>query len=400
MTPAARYGAAIAVLDRITAGERAEAALSGWSRANRYAGSKDRAAIRDHVFDVLRRRASAAALGGGTTGRQLILGLLRARGEAPEDVFSGIGYAPSALEPAERVVPAPPHPPVSLDCPEWLWPRFEAAYGTRTADMLGLMQSRAPVFLRVNLARSARDKAVRALASEGIVAVAHPLSDTALQVTAGARQIQRATAYQEGLVELQDAASQAVVDALPLAPGQRVLDYCAGGGGKSLAMAARIGSPVHAHDIAPARMRDLPERARRAGTAIRFIEPARIGAEAAFDLVLCDAPCSGSGSWRRDPEGKWALTPEKLERYIDTQRDILARASGLVAPGGMLAYATCSLLPAENGDQIDHFLRDQAADRTRAQDDSWQVIEARQFTPLEGGDGFYVAVLRKPELQP
>jgi 16S rRNA (cytosine967-C5)-methyltransferase len=240
------------------------------------------------------------------------------------------------------------------------------------------------VFLRVNLAKGSREAAIAALAGDEITAVPHPLAASALEVTGNARKVQASQAYREGLVELQDASSQAVVEALPLADGMRVLDHCAGGGGKTLAMAARARLTLHAHDIAPRRMADLPERARRAGIMATLTD--RPEAAAPYDLVLVDAPCSGSGSWRRDPEGKWALTPERLEGLLSEQAAILDRAAAMVGPGGALAYATCSLLAAENGAQVDRFL-------SRA--GGWVREVERSFSPLDGGDGFYLCVLRR-----
>lgn len=219
----------------------------------------------------------------------------------------------------------------------------------------------------------------------------HPLSPTALEVLQGARRVAASRSYRDGLIELQDAASQAVADALPLAPGGRVLDYCAGGGGKALAIAARADVEVIASDADPARMRDLPARAARAGAAIRMAAQAELAALGPFDLVLCDAPCSGSGAWRRSPEARWRLTPDRLAALLKTQAAILDRAAALVAPGGVLAYATCSLLAEENAGQVARFL-----DRTPG----WSCRRDRTLTPLDGGDGFYFAHLTRAETQP
>jgi 16S rRNA (cytosine967-C5)-methyltransferase len=239
------------------------------------------------------------------------------------------------------------------------------------------------VFLRVNAARATRAEAAARLAAEGVATAPHPLAGLALQVTENAERIAQTAAFSEGLVELQDAASQAVVEALPLAPGMRVLDLCAGGGGKALAMAAR-GAQVTAHDAAPARMRDLPARAARAGVRVGLSD--RPEALAPFDLVLADAPCSGSGAWRRSPEGKWRLTPAALSALQETQAGILDRAAGCVAPGGWLAYATCSLLAAENEAQVAAFAARQAG---------FALQHERRFSPLEGGDGFHLALFRR-----
>lgn len=380
MTPAARVAAAAGILDRILAGEPAERALTNWGRASRFAGSGDRAALRDLVFSALRCRRSFAALGGSDTGRGLVLGLARESGADLLALFSGEGHAlpPPGAEDAGRA----PLPLEALDCPDWLAPELQASLGAEFPDVMRRLRQRAPVFLRVNAARGSRENAIARLADEGIAARPHPLASFALEVTEGARKIQFSQAYSSGLVELQDASSQAVVEALPLRPGMRVLDLCAGGGGKTLAMAARAQLALWAHDSNPRRMADLPARAERAGVNVTLTEkPERSGP---YDLILTDVPCSGSGSWRRDPEGKWALTPVRLAETIALQASILDRAARQVAPGGVLAYATCSLLTAENEAQITAFL---------ARQSRFRCTESRRFSPLQGGDGFFLAVL-------
>ena len=379
MTPAARLSAAISALDRILAGDAAEKALTNWGRASRYAGSGDRAAVRDLVFDALRQRQSAAALGGGLTGRGLVLGLARAQGQ--EALFSGEGHAPAVPGPDDAG--RTPDATEALDLPGWLLPDLHRSLGDRLPAVAAAMRSRAPVFLRVNLRKTDPSGAAAALAADGIMAVPHPLAATALEVTANARKVQASSAYLDGLVELQDAASQAVAEMLPLNGGMRVLDLCAGGGGKTLAMGARADLQLFAHDIQPRRMADLPERARRAGLRVRLTDAPK--AEAPFDLVLVDAPCSGSGSWRRDPEGKWALTPDRLANLGQVQADLLLQAARLVRPGGWLGYATCSLLEVENGDRVAGLLVDNP---------DWTLRQDRRLTPLDGGDGFYMALLQ------
>lgn len=386
MTPAARLAAAIEVLDAILAGARAETALGGWARGARYAGSGDRAAVRDYVFDALRRRRSLAALGGSETGRGLMLGALRAAGQDLAALFTGIGHAPPPLTPAEVAhLVAPPRmtEAEALDCPDWLMAPLRASLGDRFVPALQALQARAPVFLRVNVARIAVAGAAARLAAEGIVTRPVAMAQNALEVLENARGVSRSAVFAEGLVELQDAASQAVVEALPLAPGARVLDQCAGGGGKALAMAA-LGAEVFAHDAEPRRMADLPVRAARAGVTVRLLaDPAEA---APFDLVLVDAPCSGSGSWRRDPEGKWRLTPARLAALTATQAEILAQVAPLVARRGVLAYATCSMLHEENAARIEEFL----SGRT-----GWRVERQKVWRPCEGGDGFFLAALRR-----
>ena len=383
MTPAARIAAAIDILDAVQTGEAAEKLLTTWGRKNRYAGSSDRAAIRDHVFDALRCLRSYAWLGGADSGRGLMLGAVRAAGVDPASVFNGEGYGPAAIGtdelPQSDLADAPL--PVQLDLPDWLMPELTRSLGDDLAPVAQAMRHRAPMFLRVNLARTDREQAALALAGESIQTMPHDLSPTALLVTENARRVQNSRSFRDGLVELQDAASQAVVDALPGAA--RVLDFCAGGGGKSLALAAR-GAQVTAHDADPARMRDIPARATRAGVNIAAVTPEDLPQKAAFDLVLCDAPCSGSGAWRRAPQAKWQLTPGSLQTLCELQDDILDAAQHFVAPGGVLAYATCSVLDTENHDRIARFLDENP---------KWSLTHERRFTPLDGGDGFYAACL-------
>lgn len=381
MTPGARLQAAIEILDTIRAGKPAEQALTNWGRGNRFAGSKDRAAIRDHVFDCLRCLRSFAHLGGRDDGRGLVLGLLRAAGTDPATVFTGTGYAPPALTDADTANPASMPRGVALDCPDWLLPYFERSLGAKADPVLCALRQRAPVVLRVNLARVTVDQAAERLAQDGIDTRPATLAHTALQVMTNARRIRQSGAFLDGWVELQDAASQAVIAELDDLTGQQVLDYCAGGGGKALAMAA-AGAHVTAHDADPARMKDLPARAARAGAGIS-VQP-RV--EGRFDLVMTDVPCSGCGAWRRAPEGKWALTDAKLAGLQDVQARILTEAWDHVRPGGTLAYATCSLLDEENIQQVEAFVS-----RTRQA----RLTRHRRFTPLDEGDGFFIAIIFK-----
>ncbi|MDZ4096266.1 MAG: RsmB/NOP family class I SAM-dependent RNA methyltransferase, partial [Paracoccaceae bacterium] len=319
-------------------------------------------------------------------GRGLILGGLRAAGEEAATFFTGQGHAPASLSTTEAA-PAPGMSELeALDCPDWLAPDLRVDLGADFAPVMGALRQRAPVFLRVNTARVTREAAATALAREGIGTRPHHLAKTALEVIENPRKISLSSCYETGVVELQDAASQAVIEALPLLAGQKVLDYCAGGGGKTLAMAARARLELFAHDAEPRRMRDLPDRAARAGVAVRVLDTAQTRARAPYDLVLADVPCSGSGSWRRTPEAKWALTEARLAELCMIQSAILDRLIPLVRPGGYLAYATCSMLARENGDQIRAFL---------AINPGWQLQHQMRLTPLDGGDGFFLAILKR-----
>ena len=387
MTPAARLAAAAEILDRILADEPAEKALTGWARRSRFAGSGDRAAIRDLVFDALRCKRSFAALGGAMTGRGLMLGLLRQEGRDPATLLTGEGHAlPPLTEDEAAAGRIPASGAEACDIPDWLWPQFTQSLGDRSEAVAAVLQTRGPVMLRVNLRKTTVDKAQASLAAEGITTLADDIASTALRVTEGARQVARSQAYLEGLIELQDGSSQAIVDELHLPEHGNILDFCAGGGGKSLAMAARTEARLFAHDAEPARMKDLPARAARAGVTVTQLDRSELSRAAPFALLLCDAPCSGAGAWRRAPEGKWALTPSRLAELTQIQDTILAQAAPLVAPEGVLAYATCSVLTTENEARAEAFL---------ATHPDWRMQSSRRWDPGPSGDGFYLAQFRR-----
>ncbi len=385
MTPGARVSAAIAVLDAWLAGQPVEQALTNWARGARYAGAKDRAAVRDHVFDVLRAKGSCAYLGNGADGRALMLGLLRLRGDDPATVFTGLGHAPAPLAPAEAVAPGGVPDPVE-DVPGWMRPLFAARAGGDLAPLLAGLRDRAPLYLRVNIAKATVPAAIARLADEGIAARPDPRAATALLVTSGARAVKSAGAYLEGWVEPQDLSVQRAVLAVDW-PAASVLDYCAGGGGKALAIAALGVRGVVAHDADPRRMADLGPRAARAGVSICTSATADLAQAGPFQAVLCDVPCSGSGTWRRDPEAKWRLTSERLAELGTIQAEILDRAAQLVAPGGRLIYMTCSLFGVENEDQISAFV---------ARHPGWRCLSQAIDTPLTASDGFFHAIFQAP----
>ncbi|MFY0595823.1 MAG: RsmB/NOP family class I SAM-dependent RNA methyltransferase [Cognatishimia sp.] len=383
MTPAARVQTAIELLDPILDGAPAERTLTQWARKSRFAGSKDRAAIRDHIYDVLRRKNTFSQSGGGQSPRHLIIGLLRHQGVDLEDIFSGTGYGPDALTPEENVAVETQD---VADLPDWIIPDFQASLGTDFEAIEAALKERAPVILRVNLSKETPTEAIDQLAAEGIETRVHASADTALIVTEGARKIRNSQAYQTGVVELQDAASQAAIALLPFDEIKSTLDYCAGGGGKLLAMAARGKGQFFAHDVLEGRLCDLPERAKRAGIKAQILKTSEIPHEAPFDLVFCDVPCSGTGTWRRDPDAKWKLTRETLSNTLSIQQEILTSASKYVGETGFLGYATCSLLQSENQDQISAFLKENP---------DWALVYERVWTPLDGCDGFYTALLKR-----
>ncbi|MBP7001847.1 RsmB/NOP family class I SAM-dependent RNA methyltransferase [Amaricoccus sp.] len=394
MTPAARLSAAIELFDATLAGEPAERALTRWARASRFAGSKDRAAVRDLVYDAIRRRRSLAWAGGAETGRAILLAQQAAEGVDLEALCTGEGHDPAPLTAEERArLAAPPAgapDPVRLDYPDFLDASLRASLGADFEPVLAAMQARAPVDLRVNTLKTNVGAALVALARDGVSAEAQPLAPNALRVVENPRAVASSRAYTQGMVELQDVSSQLVAALAGARPGMVALDYCAGGGGKTLALAAAMRGEgrLLAWDANPRRMADLPERARRAGAVVQVLEPAglaRLGP--VCDLVLVDAPCSGTGAWRRKPEGKWRLTEAELASYPPLQDGILDGAARVVKPGGALVYATCSLLAVENEARAAAFA---------ARHPGWKAEGTRRLSPLDGGDGFFVARFRAP----
>lgn len=394
MTPGARLSAAIELLDAILAGEPAERELTRWARASRFAGSKDRAAVRDLVYDGIRRRRSLSWLGGGETGRAIVLAHQATERADLAGLFTGEGFDPAPVTPVERAALARDLASalrgVRLDFPDFLEANLVASLGDSFEPVLAAMQSRAPVDLRVNRLKTNPDAATVVLARDGVQVAPHPLAPDALRVLDNPRLVAASRAYTSGMVELQDASSQVVAGFADAAPGMTVLDYCAGGGGKTLALAAAMQGRgrLLAWDANARRMADLPDRARRAGATVRILTDAECAAlKPVADLVLVDAPCSGTGAWRRKPEGKWRVTPEEIAGFPPLQDAILDAAAARVKPGGRLVYATCSLLACENEDRAAAFI-----DRHPA----WRPDGQRRLSPLDGGDGFFIAAFRSP----
>ena len=386
MMPAARIQATIEILDEVLESDHpAEFVITRWFRSHRFAGSKDRAAVRDHIYDALRNLRFYAACGGGMRGRAIMIGALLSKGADLKSVFSGQGYGPSKLR-TDEIGPFPdPSLQERLDIPDWLWPIWRTDLAEMAEEVAEKLTQRAPVFLRVNLIKSSVGHAIEMLGKEDIKAIAHETVPTALLVLENAHRIINSAAYLGGLVELQDASSQMSICSLPTFIEGEILDYCAGGGGKSLALAAWLNCKVFAYDTAPLRMKDLPSRAIRAGVNIECISEDSLYKER-YDLVFCDVPCSGSGVWRRDPWGKRMLTEKTLDSVVQTQAEVLRQAIGYVKLGGILVYSTCSVLKRENSFQIDDVISSYGF---------LECLESKQFMPSENGDGFFYCYLRK-----
>ena len=384
MTPSARVQAAIEILDQVIDSARddgppADAIVSRYFKTRRYAGSKDRRAVRDLVFQAIRRSGERPS-----SGRAALLPIA-------SDHFDSSPHGPAPVGDGEEGAEA------SL-LPHWLEPELSPLVGP---DEWPALLERAPLDLRVNIASTTR-KAMLA-AFEG--AVPTPLSPCGIRLPADS-QVDQNPAYINGMVEVQDEGSQLIALACEARPGMRILDLCAGAGGKSLALAAAAPeAEILACDTNRARLSNLLPRAERAGAQIgvRLIDGGREAEQLAdlqgqADVVLVDAPCSGSGTWRRNPEGRWRLTPDRLGRVAQLQARLLDIAAPLVKPQGTLVYAVCSILSCEGAGQVADFL---------GRHSSWAVQDAlegfgrkdgggRLLTPgHDGTDGFFVARLQR-----
>lgn len=431
MTPAARLSAAIDVIAAIEA-QRIPAAqgLKEWGTSHRFAGSGDRAAISGLVWDVLRRRASSAYLMESETPRARALGMLKLERGMDIDAISALcdggRFAPEPLNEAERAAlaqgslqDAPSH--IAGDYPEWLDAQLAAVFGAERVAEATAMASRAPLDLRVNTLKAKREKVLSSLKHLG--AKATPWSPIGLRIELGADArnpgIHSEEDFVKGAVEVQDEGSQLAALFSAAKPGEQVIDLCAGAGGKTLALAAMMGGKgrLIATDRDKRQLAPIHERLSRAGVHNCEVRAPKGEADpladikASADLVLIDAPCSGTGTWRRNPDAKWRMRPGALEVRLKDQVEVLDRAAAMVKPGGRIAYVTCSVLPAENNEQVRAFvarhpefsvvppeetasvLWDKAEDFAKAalrSDEGWLMTPRRT-----GTDGFFVSVLKR-----
>src|SRR5579864_2720902 len=385
MTPGAQVAAAIHLLDEIERGRApADDIVANYFRRHRFAGSKDRGAISGHIYAVLRRRAaldwwiSRKGTGLPTDGRRRLLAALTlAEGWSPRDIeraCDGDRFRPAPLSGEERALVAAldghdlDHPampaPVRGNFPDWLHPYLQRAFGRDAARELEALNGEAPLDLRVNRLKGDRATARKALETEGIRAEPARWSPLGLRVH---ERIPLGTldAFKSGLVEVQDEGSQLAALLADARPGMRVVDFCAGAGGKTLALVAEMRNRGHlvACDIAAKRLERATQRLRRASASIVQRVPLSSARDKwvkkhmqGFDRVFVDAPCTGTGTWRRNPDAKWRLSPKDLDELVALQAEILDSAARLTKPGGRLIYATCSVLREEDEAQIDRFL--------------------------------------------
>ncbi|MET3791912.1 RsmB/NOP family class I SAM-dependent RNA methyltransferase [Aquamicrobium terrae] len=420
-----RLAAAMEVLADIDGRQRPAAeALRDWGAAHRFAGGGDRAAIGNIVYDALRRRRSAAWLFDADSPRALAFGAVLLEWEETADgvnaLLSDDRFAPPPLSDDElqavrqRLAEEMPED-ARADCPDWCAPLLKAAFGEDWAAEAAALARRPPLDLRANLLKGGRDAVLADLAATGAQATAiapHGIRIAPIEGSGRHPNVQTGEAFAEGRFEVQDEGSQIVSELAGVQPGMQVLDYCAGAGGKSLALSAamRNQGQIFAHDALKPRLAPIVERIKRAGS--RNIQVAAgpddlTPLEGRMDVVLVDAPCTGSGTWRRRPDTKWRLTRQQLDARLAEQAQILDMAAAYVKPGGLLAYVTCSVFQEENDGQAKAFTErnpafapeDHAAlwkHHFPSHEDRARIGMGVSLSPARTGtDGFYFCALRR-----
>ncbi len=432
MTPEGRLATVVELLEEIARQERpADLVAGAFLRARRYIGAKDRRAISDRLWGILRRRARlgwilAQCRVESTARRRLLADLVLADRLTPELVAplcTGGARGLEPLSPADwallqqlsgrdlfhHEMPAW----VRGEYPEWIEPRFAAVFGERLAAEMGALRDEAPVDLRVNSLKGDRQTAKAALSAEGFESQPTPFSPLGLRLPARLALTAQGV-FRDGLVEVQDEGSQLLAQLTDARAGQAVVDFCAGAGGKTLALAAFMQNKgrLIACDVNQRRAEQATLRLRRAG--VHNVTRRILESESdkwvkhhsdSFDRVLVDAPCSGTGTWRRNPDAKWRLTAEGIDHLVELQGKILASASRLVRPGGRLVYATCSMLTEEDERQIEAFLAGHEGFRLLPVGEVWATTVGGDC-PVEGPylrlsparhntDGFFAAIMER-----
>jgi 16S rRNA (cytosine967-C5)-methyltransferase len=422
LTPGAQVAAAIDILAEIEQGGRpADDAAADYFRRRRYIGAKDRAQVAGHVYAALRHRAAidwwVARVGHGAVvpgARSRVLAVLTlVEGWSADRIAAacdGDRFRPAPLDTAEarliqglasRTLRHPEMPrAVANDLPAWLAPYLERAFGKALEREMAALNGAAPTDLRVNLLKADREEVRRSLAAEGVAAEPTPLSPIGLRLSKRAP-LSGLAAFKSGLFDVQDEGSQVAALMAGAKPGMRVVDFCAGAGGKTLALAAGMANrgKLVACDVSARRLERAGLRLRRAGVA--NVERRVLASERdkwvkrhakGFDLVFVDAPCLGTGTWRRNPDAKWRAGPQDLAELVERQREILASAARLVRPGGRLAYVTCSLLREEDEAQAEAFLD---AARGLARDDRRRWSRRRALSVSDPGTARHRRLFRR-----
>jgi 16S rRNA (cytosine967-C5)-methyltransferase len=435
VTPGAQVAAAIEILTAIEVENRAaDDVAAEYFRRRRYIGAKDRAHVAGHVYAVLRHRAAldwwTAKYAMGTEPRARILAsLVLVEGWRPDAILAccdGDRFRPARLSGIEersirdlatRTLRHPEMPrAVANDLPDWLEPHLVRVFGRGLEREMAALNGPAPTDLRVNLLKADREQARRALAAEGVAAKPTPLSPVGLRL--GERvPLGKLAAFEQGLVDVQDESSQLAALLADARPGMRVIDFCAGAGGKTLALAAGMANrgKLVACEVSQRRLDRAARRLRRAG--VNNVERRALTGErdkwvkrhaGSFDRVFVDVPCLGTGTWRRNPDAKWRMTQDDLAELVERQQQILRSAARLVHPGGRLIYATCSLLREEDEAQAEAFLAAAPDFALFPMAHAWSETiggaspggeQYLRLTPARHGtDGFFVAIFERQSL--
>ncbi|HAU29934.1 MAG TPA: rRNA cytosine-C5-methylase [Rhodospirillaceae bacterium] len=428
MTPAARIQATIELLTALDATPKpADSIASAYFRNHRYIGSKDRTDIAGTFYAILRRKARLAwhieSCGVPVLPRSLLIAnILVGECRPPEEVtgiFSGAKFAPAEMGDGEmkllkalsgkKLVDRHMPDSVRAECPPWAEADMRQALGKDFVPALSAMTEPAPLDLRTNTLKTTREKLLASLRKHGIPAEATPYSPWGLRIM-GRPAVATWPEFEDGQVEIQDEGSQLIALLVDAKPGMMVADVCAGAGGKTLGLAATMNNKgrLIAADVLDRRLVRAKERFRRAGAFNIETKPLKSETDPwikhhklSFDRVLVDAPCSGTGTWRRNPDSRWKPLGPALDEITSIQARILESAARLVKPGGRLVYATCSLLPRENEDQVTAFLEKNPAFTLVNTQDVWAECPTsphlKMLPHLHKTDGFFAAVLQRAE---
>ena len=383
------YQSVIEILDTYLNEAKIDFVLRKWAIKHRFAGSSDRRKIKDIIFDIIRQKKSCEHVGGGFSGRNLLIGYLKLKGIELSSVFDNSKFGPEELTIKEQNINVDfsnLSNIYELDFPSWLIPILRRSLLNEFSNVVKTLRNRSHIQLRVNLKKISRLNVMKKMQKNNIECEINELCSSALNVLNGAQHILASPCFENGFVELQDAGSQLVSELIEINYNDKVLDMCAGAGGKSLAIScgAEMDATYYAWDINFDRMKDIDARSKRAGVKIEKV--IKLSSKSVYNKIIIDAPCSGSGSWRRDPEGKWRLDEDILDNYVKTQKELILKGLKLLAPRGQILYITCSILDIENDKLIDDLISSVL---------SLKLVRSISLVPSSKSDGFYGAVLEK-----
>ena len=394
-----RANAAIFILDEFLAGQNLNAILSKWTKANRYAGSSDRESIRDIVFDILRVKKTFTFILNKEkqviNGRALVF-LYSVYYSLPlNDIFTGQKYGPDKLNNYENEFSEIAKEnnergfEVIDNIPDFLLTEFQRSLGSKFGNVMRLLEKRAPVSIRVNAHKSDVSSILEVLSSEGIEGKIAKKVRYGIEIIGNPRRLTQLKSFKDGYFEVQDLHSQKTIEGLPIKEDTKILDYCAGAGGKILNIASLLkgNGRFFVHDLDKKKLIEADLRAKRAGIKLKRLNAENMEQHHnSFDYILADVPCSGSGTWRRNPQQKWRITSDSLEEILNRQITILNEVKDLIKKNGLLFYITCSLLKIENEEVVDDFL---------IQNKNFSLSNKENITIDTQGDGFFCAVLQK-----